>query len=132
MKWIDLQQFNHEKNNSLTAVQTLKSEGYRIIATSPKQGSLTPSNFDLSKGKAALFFGNERDGLSDEILHNADEHLHISMEGFVESLNISASCAIILQQLSEKLRLSSIPWQLSDEQSNDILLNWMKGSIKKN
>ena len=131
LKWIDLIHFNKERQNSLQAIKSLRQDGYRIIATSPRSGSKTPGNFSLGEGKSAIFFGNERDGLSEDVLQNADEHLCIPMEGFVESLNISASCAIILQQLTEKLRQSSINWQLTESETNETLINWMKGSIKK-
>lgn len=131
MKWVTLRNFNQLKHNSIQAVETLRSEGYRIVATSPREGGTALRDFDISKGKTALFFGNERDGLSDEILDNADEYLHIPMEGFVESLNISASCAIILQQMSDKLRSSHISWALDENKKNKILIEWMKGSLKK-
>lgn len=131
MKWVHMRTFNELKHNSIHAIETLRSDGYRIVATSPRKGGTALGDFDLSKGKTALFFGNERDGLSDEILGNADEYLYIPMEGFVESLNISASCAIILQQMSNKLHSSDIPWALDDNKKNEILIEWMKGSIKK-
>jgi len=131
LKWIDLIYHNEQKSNSLAAIEALRAKGYRIIATSPHKGSNTPMSFDIDAGKAALFFGNERDGLSREILENADEYLQIPMEGFVESLNISASCAISLQQLSARLRESNINWQLDKKRYNTILIEWLQGSIKK-
>ncbi|MBI9098883.1 MAG: RNA methyltransferase [Spirochaetaceae bacterium] len=131
LKWITLNHFNDKKENSLKAIASLKEEGYRIIATSPEKGGSTPSTFDLNRGKAAFFFGNERDGLSDTVLNKADEFLHIPMEGFVESLNISASCALIIQQLGDRLRNSTISWHIDKVRQDEILLSWMKGSIKK-
>lgn len=131
LKWINLIQFNEERSNSRNAIERLKKEGYRIIATSPHSSGSTPSDFDLNSGPAALFFGNERDGLSREVLELADGHIQIPMEGFVESLNISASCAIILNQLGSRLRESDLPWQLSSERYNQILTLWLKDSIRK-
>ncbi len=131
LKWITLNRHNQNNDNSREAVSSLKSKGYRIIATSPEKGGSIPADFNLKKGKAAIFFGNERDGLSNYILENADEHIHIPMEGFVESLNISASCAIILQRLSERLRNSEINWSISDIEKEKILLQWLRESIKK-
>lgn len=52
------------------------------------------------------------------------------MVGFTESLNISVSAAIILQEVTQQLRASKIDWQLS---SNDILekrFDWCKKTIK--
>jgi tRNA (guanosine-2'-O-)-methyltransferase len=71
--------------------------------------------FDITK-PSALFFGTERDGLSEEILNRADGFLKILMVGFTESLNISVSAAIIIQNLTNRLRNSTIDWHLSDEE----------------
>jgi len=63
-------------------------------------------------------------------LEHADQFLTIPMVGFTESLNISVSAAIILQEVTQQLRASKIDWQLS---SNDILekrFDWCKKTIK--
>ena len=86
-------------------------------------------DFEL-KGKTALFFGTERDGLSKEVLESADGSLKIPMVGFTESLNISVSAAIILQHLSSDLRSSELPWQLSEYEKKVKMLDWTKKSIK--
>jgi tRNA (guanosine-2'-O-)-methyltransferase len=52
---------------------TLKNKGYQIIATTPHDDDLM-EDFDISK-PSALFFGTERDGLSEEILQRADGFL---------------------------------------------------------
>jgi tRNA (guanosine-2'-O-)-methyltransferase len=68
---------------------------------------LRDGGFDISK-PSALFFGTERDGLSEEILQRADGFLKILMVGFTESLNISVSAAIIIQNLTNRLHLRLI------------------------
>lgn len=131
LKWISLHQHNGQRNNSLAAIKHLKDRGYRIVATTPRKEGYYPQNFDLEAGPAAIFFGNERNGLSDDILNNADAHITIPIEGFVESLNVSASCAIILHELCSKLRGSKIPWQLEQRRYEQLMISWLKGSIKK-
>jgi tRNA (guanosine-2'-O-)-methyltransferase len=86
-------------------------------------------DFDISK-PSALFFGTERDGLSDEVLQKADGFLKIPMVGFTESLNISVSAAIIIQNLTNRLRQSTIDWHLSEEEILEKRLSWAKSSIK--
>jgi tRNA (guanosine-2'-O-)-methyltransferase len=86
-------------------------------------------DFDITK-PSALFFGTERDGLSEEILKRADGFLKIPMVGFTESLNISVSAAIIIQNLTERLRNSTINWQLSEEEIIEKRLQWAKNTIK--
>jgi tRNA (guanosine-2'-O-)-methyltransferase len=86
-------------------------------------------DFDITK-PSALFFGTERDGLSEEILNRADGFLKILMVGFTESLNISVSAAIIIQNLTNRLRKSTIDWHLSEEEILAKRLVWAKSSIK--
>jgi tRNA (guanosine-2'-O-)-methyltransferase len=52
------------------------------------------------------------------------------MVGFTESLNISVSAAIIIQNLTNRLRNSDIDWQLSEEEILEKRLAWAKNSIK--
>ena len=52
------------------------------------------------------------------------------MVGFTESLNISVAVAIVLQQLTDKLRRSQVTWQLTDEERLSTLINWTKKSIR--
>ena len=52
------------------------------------------------------------------------------MYGFTESLNISVSAAIILQDLTTKLRSSDINWQLTSEEIIEKRIDWTKKSIR--
>ena len=88
------------------------------------------SDFDLSKGKVALFFGTEQNGLSDLMIENADEYLKIPMFGFTESFNISVSAAIIIHSLTNRLKNSNIDWKLSEKERDELKLAWLKQTIK--
>lgn len=129
-KWLDLYKYNQEANNTLSTIKTLKEKGYRIVATTPHTNDVNLEEFDLEKGKAALFFGSELPGLSDVVMDNADEFLKIPMHGFTESFNISVSAAIILHHLTFRLRQSDINWKLDDKERDAVLLNWLRISIK--
>lgn len=131
-KWLTLNRYSKEKNNSLETIQHLKSAGYRIVATTPHSNDVELPDFDVSKGKIALVFGSELPGISEVILKEADEFLKIPMFGFTESYNISVSAAIILYHLTEKMRNSqTINWQLSEDEKTEILLQWIRNSVKK-
>ncbi|MCD8528412.1 MAG: RNA methyltransferase [Chitinophagales bacterium] len=125
IKWIDVYKYK----NSTEAIQTLKNKGYQIVATSPHTNDCSLQDFDIRK-KAVFFFGAEKKGLSKEVLDNADVFLKIPMVGHTESLNISVSAAIILQELMQKLRNSNTKWELSQVEKNEILLQWAKRSTK--
>lgn len=107
-KWVDIRK--HPDTPSL--VGDLRARGYRIVATSPHAGDRTPETFDVEAGPFALFFGTEHAGISEEVVAAADEFVRIPMCGFVESLNVSASAAILLYLLSSRLRASGVPWRI--------------------
>lgn len=125
-KWVDINRYTSSRD----CVKSLKDKGYRIVATSPHGDSQLLDDFDIST-PAAIFFGTEKEGLSENILKEADATIKIPMVGFTESLNISVSAAIILQSLTTKLRKSSVKWQFSEEEKNEIRMEWTKRSVKK-
>jgi tRNA (guanosine-2'-O-)-methyltransferase len=130
-KWLNIKKYNKKNRNTTEALEVLKSQGYRIVATTPHKGDIAPEELDLAKGKVALVFGSEKTGISDTVVQMADEFVRIPMYGFTESYNVSVSAAIILYQLTRNLRKSGINGELSTEEKQIIKLEWMKGSIKK-
>ncbi|MEO9893428.1 RNA methyltransferase [Aurantibacter sp.] len=124
-QWVDVKRYS----NTETCISNLRKNGYQIIATTPHNDSCLLHEFTLDK-KTALFFGTEREGLSDVVLKEADGFLKIPMLGFTESLNISVSAAIILQYLRTQLNASEIKWGLSPEEKIEKHLDWTKKSIK--
>jgi tRNA (guanosine-2'-O-)-methyltransferase len=124
-KWVDLIR-HHSTKEAITAV---KAQGYQIVATTPHENDSNLADFDYTK-KSCFFFGRETQGLSDEVINHADCFLKIPMVGFTESLNISVSAAIILQDLTQKLRASNIKWQLSETEKLEKRFDWCKKSIK--
>ena len=129
-KWLNLYKYNSQEDNTLATINHLRSLGYRIVATTPHKNDVELKEFDLTKGKIALFFGSELLGLTKTVLQNADEFLKIQMYGFTESFNISVSAAIILHYLTARLRASNLPWQLNDYEKQLILFQWLKNSIR--
>ncbi len=129
-QWLSLNYYNEGKNNIYRAIETLKDKGYRIVATSPHKDGVSPEHFDLQKGKAALMFGTELNGLSEGALELADEYIQIPMAGFTESYNISVSAAITLYTLRKRLEVSSLKWKICEEEQSELLLNWLRGTIK--
>ena len=123
-KWVDIKTFD----SVVDCVTTLKKQGYQIIATTPHENDCLMEDFDISK-PSALFFGTERDGLSEEILQRADGFLKIPMVGFTESLNISVSAAIILQNITNRLRQTDINWQLTEADILEKRMDWARKSI---
>lgn len=124
-KWVDVYQYDSTR----ACISALRSQGYRIIATTPHEDSSSLDTFSLDQ-KAAIFFGKEKEGLSEQVLKNADGFLTIPMYGFTESLNVSVSAAIILRHLRARLHQSDICWRLSQKELTDLRLKWIKKCIK--
>jgi tRNA (guanosine-2'-O-)-methyltransferase len=124
-KWVSL----HRHDSIESCIASLRKQEYRIIATTPHQNSGLLQDFSIGS-KCAFFFGKENEGLSDLVMKEADAYLKIPMYGFTESLNISVSAAIILQDLVARLKNSDIPWQLSESERTELEMIWTKKTIK--
>jgi tRNA (guanosine-2'-O-)-methyltransferase len=129
-KWLNLTRFRSGEFNTPEAVTEMRKRGYRIIATTAKEGAIPLNDFDIGKGRFALFFGTELTGLTDELLDAADESLQIPMHGFTDSFNISVSAAIILHHLTLTLHHSSVHWKLGESERDELMLLWLKKSIR--
>jgi tRNA (guanosine-2'-O-)-methyltransferase len=129
-KWLNLIKYNTYEFNTLDAFKQLRLQGYRIVATSPHKKDQMLEDLPLD-GKIALVFGTELEGLSPQAMADADEYVKIPMYGFTESFNISVSAALCLFNITERLKKTSINWQLKDEEKLDVMLNWIRQVIKK-
>lgn len=129
-KWLTIKKYNELENNTLSCINVLKEQGYKIYATSPHATNHLIQNVPINQ-KFALLFGTEKEGLSELALANADEHIKIPMVGFTESLNISVSAAICLYEITKRLHQSEINWQLNEEEKTNLLIKWAKSIIKR-
>lgn len=130
-KWINIHKYNKQENNTVEAIKSLKNKGYRIVATSPHKNQVSINDLNLEKGKIALVFGNEKNGISEVMKKEADEFVSIPMHGFTESFNISVSAGICMQTLIPKLHKSNVDWQLDAEIRQTIYAEWIRKSIKQ-
>ena len=130
LQWLDLINYPPSETNTLDCINSLKSKGYKIAATTPHKNDFTINNMPLN-APVALFFGTERRGLSSTVIDNADMYVQIPMYGFTESLNISVSAAIALNVIKDRLLNSANNWHLSEKEDLDIRLRWMKHILKK-
>jgi tRNA (guanosine-2'-O-)-methyltransferase len=129
-KWLDLHKYSDLENNTVTAIQDLKSKGYQVIATTPHTDDCTIEELDISK-PTALLFGTESTGLTKEAMDHADGFVRLPMYGFTESYNISVSVALALYDLTQRMRKNpEINWQLSTEEQLAIKLDWGKKVVK--
>jgi len=93
-------------DDTLDAINELKANGYEIIAIEQAAGSIMLNTFkpDTTK-KYALIFGNEVNGVSDEVMAVIDKCIEIPQFGTKHSFNIVISAGIVLWDFYAKLRL---------------------------
>ena len=77
------------------AVEKLKKEGYKIAAVEQAEQSIMLDEYSLGSEKLALIFGNEVNGVEDEVMGLVDECIEIPQFGTKHSLNISVSTAVV-------------------------------------
>ena len=93
-------------DETLAAIRDLRNDGYEIIAIEQAVESIMLNTFkpDQTK-KYALIFGNEVNGVSDEVMSEIDKCIEIPQFGTKHSFNIVISAGIVLWDFYAKLRL---------------------------
>ncbi len=127
--WVDIHRNTFKPEEE--TLRELKESGYRLVVTLPETGASSLHEFNIDKGKIAIIMGNEKEGVSPVVKEMADEFLYIPMAGFSQSLNISVSTAVILSELTGKIRSSDIDWRLNEESMKALQYKWMKNSVKR-
>jgi tRNA G18 (ribose-2'-O)-methylase SpoU len=87
-------------------IQALKAEGYKIYAVEQVDDSIKLDALPESLGqKVAVVFGNEVEGVQEELLPLCDGSIEIPQQGTKHSLNISCAAAIVLWELWQRLHV---------------------------
>ena len=123
-KWLTIRR--HE--SAAACLASLRSRGYRIVATSPHEPATPLPELDVSQ-PIALLLGNELHGLPPERLEQADERVAIPMAGLVESFNVSVAAAICLYDITRRVRLTA-GWPLPEGDREILLGEWVRASIR--
>jgi tRNA (guanosine-2'-O-)-methyltransferase len=130
-QWVDLHKYFRAGTNSVdTCFESLREKGYKIYGTSPAPTAL--SIYDLQPTeKLALVFGNEHEGISEEVKVKSDGLVYIPMLGFTDSFNISVAVSIFLYDLIEKGERLNLPdFYLSETEKNSLRLQWYRAVVK--
>lgn len=92
------------KKDTLSLVKRLKEEGYTVLSVEQTVNSVMLDKFKPETGrKYALVFGNEVDGVQQEVVDASDGVLEIPQYGTKHSLNISVSAGIVLWHIASAL-----------------------------
>lgn len=116
-KWLDVQTHSSARE----AVKDLKSQGYQIWATDLNTEH-SIRDIDWQK-PTAIVLGNEKDGVSPEMLSLVDGRFKVPMLGFSQSFNISVAAALIFYHARLELDKSGAVG-LSEPERQSVLANY--------
>jgi tRNA (guanosine-2'-O-)-methyltransferase len=89
-KWVDVSR--HKTTQG--AIEALTAGGFTLVAAHPDGELLPPELAGIPR--LALVVGNERDGIGLDLLHACSRRVRVPMRGFIESLNVSVTAAMLL------------------------------------
>jgi tRNA (guanosine-2'-O-)-methyltransferase len=89
-KWIDVTCHGE----AATVIDWARAAGMTLVATHP-EGELVPEEL-ADVPRVAVVLGNEREGIRPELAAACTARVRVPMRGFVESLNVSVTAAILL------------------------------------
>ena len=84
---------------TLSCVESLHAAGYRVLAVEQVEGACRLDDFVPQPGvRYALVFGNEVDGVDQEVVDACDGAIEIPQAGTKHSINVSVSGGVVLWQ----------------------------------
>ena len=89
--------------HTVDAVLALKARGYKVLAIEQTEGSIMLDEYVDKQMPTAFVFGNEVDGVSDEVIQVCDGVIEIPQWGMKHSLNISVAAAVVLWEFVRKV-----------------------------
>jgi 23S rRNA (guanosine2251-2'-O)-methyltransferase len=91
-------------SSAIEAVQQLKEREYKVFAIEQTEGSISLGKFHAEPDeKIAVVFGNEVEGVGNDVLQICDGSIEIPQFGMKHSLNISVAAGIVLWELSQRV-----------------------------
>jgi tRNA G18 (ribose-2'-O)-methylase SpoU len=92
--------------STLDAIIDLKEKNYKIASIEQTENSVMLNQFNLKKNeKIAVIFGNEVNGVEQDVINKSDVIIEIPQYGTKHSLNISISAGVVLWDLLQKARV---------------------------
>jgi tRNA (guanosine-2'-O-)-methyltransferase len=96
-KWVDVHYFTDAKK----CFEEIKKRYEKVFCTHLSGNAKGLFELDLTQS-VALLFGNEHEGVSEEVLKYCDGNFMIPQMGMVKSLNISVACAVTLYEAARQ------------------------------
>lgn len=94
--------------NPVDAVRALKGQGYKVVIVEQTTESIPLNTFMDSPGESyCLVFGNEINGVSEEVVAEGEIALEIPQTGTKHSLNVSVCVGIVIWEMFKKMAIPS-------------------------
>lgn len=126
-KWLEYKSLN----NYDTDIEALKKEGYKIVSTSLGPNALPITEIDFTTQPTALVFGNEKEGISQEMESASDELCIIENAGFTQSLNVSVAAAITMHEVFRRRQEAKIGSGLSNYEKSLLASHYLFRAFQK-
>ncbi|NBK98917.1 MAG: TrmH family RNA methyltransferase [Erysipelotrichia bacterium] len=94
-RWIKI----YEGRTTNETLKILKELDYMVLAAELSSDSQEYTRVRYPDKKIALVFGNEKNGISSEVLNLCDQTIHIPLFGMSNSLNVSSAASIMLSHI---------------------------------
>lgn len=96
------------EEKAVEACKKLKKKNYSLLALEITDLSIAVEDYPVINGqKIALVLGNEKSGISGEVLKMAEQGVHINMFGKNSSMNVAQAAGIALYEITKKLDRSN-------------------------
>jgi tRNA (guanosine-2'-O-)-methyltransferase len=120
-KWVQVHQFT----NTQDCINAVRKNYNKIYTTHLGENSKLLYELNLTEN-VALVFGNERKGITPEMLAHADANFLIPQIGMIQSLNISVACAVCLYEAYRQKEIAGHYDQrsLTEKQQQNLLDFW--------
>jgi tRNA (guanosine-2'-O-)-methyltransferase len=126
-KWID----RYRWEEASACIARLKLDGYSVLAADPDPEAVPIEDVELTK-RTSIVFGNELDGISDEMRSLADGVVSVPMSGFAESFNVAVAAALSLYEVRrQRIAAFGRNGDLSQADRDRILAVWYLKSVRE-
>jgi len=123
-RWTHRYRMNDTKK--VAFLKQKKAQGFQVVVTHLEERAVSFRQIDYTK-PTLLVMGNEKEGVSPEVVSMADSVIIIPMQGMVQSLNVSVATALILYEAQRQLENAGrydAPL-LSEEKREEIKAAWV-------
>jgi tRNA (guanosine-2'-O-)-methyltransferase len=120
-KWLTV----HQYTDTEKCFADLRKKYHRIYATHLSSDAISLYDIDFTDS-IALIFGNEHEGVSEEIKERVDANFIIPQVGVIQSLNISVACAVSIYEAFRQKKIAHHydRASLTEQRINEIMMQW--------